>query len=656
MAIPAAGAGRIPGVAALVPFLASLLIIGGCGRPPEERSLIRIIDRIGPDNVLQTPLRTPDPKNPSLAEVSDQKPLVDRGTGENPFLIKKKLDIGPMDINALAAVPPTELEFKATVPQDAVLEFACGILKDEEISRAASGGRKTTFIVSAATPDGEESLFKRELSLEPGGTLAFETEKMDLKRLAGKKVVFRLTTEGDERALAFWSNPVIYRKRTDARYVILISLDTLRADHLGCYGYPRDTSPNMDRLAGDSVLFADTTAPSAWTLPSHMSLMTALRTSGHRMTGVGRRLDAGIPTLAELLKDRGFYNAAFTGGGFLDGSMGFNRGFESYHEIEDATSKDAAARLAATANRWIEENWDRNFFLFLHTYQIHDPYDPEEKFRRLFAADESPYDSIFLGRLGFSRKRRFEPVPESMRRNLVDLYDSEIRAADEDLIGPLVAKLKALGIYDRTMIVLTSDHGEEFFEHGAWLHSHSLYEEIVRVPLIVKMFGSRESGKRIAYPVGLIDAAPTILEELGIPDRFPEADGESLLGLAAGRAGAGREDRIGIAEVTAEIGGEHLPKKKAMRMGHFKLILNEPFSAESLEFFSPPPPAPAAVELFDLASDPGEKRNLAAERPELVRSLLERLKAAPAGSAGPESSGNEKNEDLLRRLKSLGYL
>jgi len=384
--------------------------------------------------------------------------------------------------------------------------------------------------------------------------------------------------------------------------------------------------------------------------------MTALHPSGHGMTGVGRRLDAGIPTLAELLKDRGFYNAAFTGGGFLDGSMGFNRGFESYNEIEHATAKDAAARLAVTANRWIEENLDRNFFLFLHTYQTHDPYDSEEKYRLLFAADGSTYDSIFLGRLGFSRRRRFDPVPESMRRNVIDLYDSEIRAADEDLIGPLVAKLKALGVYDRTMIVLTSDHGEEFFEHGAWLHSHSLYQEIVRVPLIVKLFGSRESGTRVASPVRLLDAAPTILEELEIRDGFPGADGRSLLGRAAGRSGVGREDRIGIAEVTAEINGEFLPKKRALRVGDFKLILNEPFSAESLEFFSPSPPSPAPVELFDLAADPGEKRNIAAERPDLVRSLLEKWKDAPAGPRKPEAAAEGKDEELVQRLKSLGYL
>ena len=653
---PRRGEGTFRWAAAFVLFLASLLVTGGCGRPREEPSLIRIIDRIGPAGILQTPFRSPDPDNPSLAEAAGQKPLEDLGTGENPYLIKKKLDIGPTDINALTALPPTELEFKATVPPEAVLEFACGISKDEELSRGASGGRRVTFIVSAATRDGEERLFEREVLLEPGGTLAFKTKKIDLGRLAGKDVVFRLATEGDERALAFWFNPVIYRKRTDARYVILISLDTLRADHLGCYGYPRDTSPNMDRLAGDSVLFEDTTAPSAWTLPSHMSLMTSLDTAGHGMSGVGRRLATGIPTLAELLKNHGFYNTAFTGGGFVDGTMGFNRGFESYHEIEDPISEEAAASLGVMANRWIEENLDRNFFLFLHTYQIHDPYDSEERFRRLFAAEESSDDSIYLGRLGFSRQRRFEPVPEPTRRNWVDLYDSEIRAADEGLIGPLVAKLKALGIYDRTMIVLTSDHGDEFFEHGGWLHSHSLYEEIIRVPLIVKFFGSRDSGKRIADPVRLIDAAPTILEELGIPERFPGADGKSLLALAAGRKGARREERIGIAEVTAEIGMEHLAKKKAVRIGSFKLILNEPFSAEKLTNFSPSPPPRAALELFDLASDPGEKRNLAGERPDLVRRLLEKLEASPGASAGPEAPGNGKDEDLIRRLKSLGYL
>ncbi len=414
--------------------------------------------------------------------------------------------------------------------------------------------------MTASAGGTEEILFRRTIGLKPGEALAFNAKTIDLSRFAGRDVSFRLITEGDARALAFWFNPIIYRSRREARHVILISLDTLRSDHLSCYGYGRDTSPNIDLLARDGVLFAETRAPSPWTLPSHISLMTALNTINHGVVTTDLRLDPRTPTLAELLKAKGFYNAAFTGGGFVSGFFGFNKGFDSFRVLGGVTDSDAAARLGEKASRWIEENADRDSFLFLHTYQIHNPYHSEEPWNRRYLREGAPLSALDLSPLLFNHQERFKPVSEQMRGDIIGLYDGEIRYTDETLIGRLVAKLKALGIYDRTMIVLTSDHGEEFYEHGAWLHTHSVYDETIRVPLIIKFFGSRNAGRIVRSPAFVVDVMPTIAAELGSHLSGGALDGKSLLRLADGGDGAGgAKGRVGISDLASRTFNKHIP-------------------------------------------------------------------------------------------------
>ena len=187
-------------------------------------------------------------------------------------------------------------------------------------------------------------------------------------------------------------------------------------------------------------------------------MMTGLDTINHGVFTIDRGIDSRTPTLAELLKAKGFYNAAFTGGFLVSGRFGFDRGFDTFRTVGGVGNKSAAAQLFRKASRWIEQHLDRNFFLFLHTYQIHAPYESEEPWNRRYLRE----GAAPIGRR-FTDIERFMPVSEEMRRDIVGRYDGEIRYTDESLIRPLIAKLKDLGIYDRTMIVLTSDHGEEFF-------------------------------------------------------------------------------------------------------------------------------------------------------------------------------------------------
>jgi arylsulfatase A-like enzyme len=630
---------------------------GACSRTKDDAGVFRVIDRIGAKNVIASPFRNPDPKNSSVMEIAGKYALQELGTGENPYGIKMKLHLGPSDVNALAAAPPTTIAFGLKVPPDARLEFNYGIRCDEKVLKAEEGGRTANFAVVLSSGGSGETLFRAAVRLEPRLALAFNSRTIDLSRFAGRDVSIRLVTEGDDRALAFWFNPVVYSVRRNPRYVILISLDTLRSDHLNCYGYGRDTSPNIDLLARDGVRFAETRAPSPWTLPSHLSMMTALNTINHGVFTPDFRLDPATPTLAELLKTKGFYNAAFTGGGYVSGFYGFSKGFDSFRVLGEVVDPDAAAKLAEKATRWIERNLDRDFFLFLHTYQIHNPYHAEEPWNRRYLREGAGLSELDMTPLGFNHEERFKPVSEEMRRDIVGLYDGEIRYTDESLIGPLVAKLKALGIYDRTMIVLTSDHGEEFFEHGSWTHTHSVYDEVLRVPLIVKFFGSRNAGRTIRTPAFGVDVMPTIAEELGIRISSKGLDGKSLLPLAdGGDEAAGNAPRLGISDLASRAMGKHIPRKVALFRFPNAFILNEPYSPEDLVYFLSPPPPLADVEVFDVSRDPGETRNLAADQPELVREFRNLLRERYKPRKRPGATKVELGDDLLKQLKSLGYL
>jgi arylsulfatase A-like enzyme len=646
-----------PTVLPAVLLLLSALFPGACSRVKDDAGVFRVIDRIGAKNVLASPFRNPDPKNPSLMEIAGKYAIQELGTGENPLGIKMKLHLGPSDVNALAAAPPTTIAFGLKVPPDGRMEFNYGIRCDDEILKGEAGGRTTHFAIVLSAGGSGETLFRATVRLEPRRALAFNRRTIDLSRFAGRDVSIRLVTEGDDRALAFWFNPVVYSVRRNARYVILISLDTLRSDHLNCYGYDRDTSPNIDLLARDGVRFAETRAPSPWTLPTHLSMMTALNTINHGVFSPDFRLDPATPTLAELLKAKGFRNAAFTGGGYVSGFYGFSKGFDSFRVLGEVNDSDAAAKLADKATRWIERNLDRDFFLFLHTYQIHNPYHAEEPWNRRYLREGAELSDLDMTPLRFNHEERFKPLSEEMRGDIVGLYDGEIRYTDESLIGPLVAKLRALGIYDRTMIILTSDHGEEFFEHGSWTHTHSVYDEVLRVPLIVKFFGSRNAGRTVRSPAFIVDVMPTIAEELGFKLPGKDLDGKSLLRLADGGDDAGGEtERLGISDLVSRAMDKHIPRKVAFVRLPYKFILNELYSPEDLAFFLSPPPPLAEIEVFDVSRDPGETRNLAADLPELVREFRNLLREKYKPRKKPRASKVEMGDDLLKQLKSLGYL
>ena len=286
--------------------------------------------------------------------------------------------------------------------------------------------------------------------------------------------------------------------------MVLVSIDTLRPDHLGCYGYTRPTSPNLDAFRKDAVLFDQAFAHAPSTLASHAAILASLLPPHH---GASISNDLALPrevlTLAEVLKEAGYTTASYNGGIQLDPAWGLDQGFDVYASVKPRGAPaeslvDKTDRFAHQVDRaaaWIRGRRSPGFFLFLHTYEVHHPYSPEPDDLALFRGSyDGPLPDLVTVELLKEVNGGKRPVDDRDRQHIVDTYDAEIRSMDR-AFGTLVALLKERKLYDAALVIVTSDHGEEFGEHGqmGW-HSHTLYDELLRVPLLVKLPKSRRAG------------------------------------------------------------------------------------------------------------------------------------------------------------------
>ncbi len=423
--------------------------------------------------------------------------------------------------------------------------------------------------------------------------------------------------------------------------VILIGIDSLRADHLGCYGYSRNTSPHIDELAKDAVLYKDTMSQAPWTLPSVTSFLTSLYPSQHKV-GISRLAQKkSLVTLAEVLKKCGFKTAAFTGGGYVSRIFGFAQGFMTFREFNPAVQlKNGQAiipphaflrdseKVFSSAQNWLKANDGQNFFLFIYTYEPHTPHWPPPEYDTYFPNYKGSITGDVWKDIGITDKieSRHKELSPDDRERLIALYDAEIRYADES-IGRLIAFLKKNQLYDKTMIVLTADHGEEFYDHGAWGQAHSLHRELLRVPLLIKYPGGRHKGiehERLALS---IDIMPTILDALRIDLPI------SLEGIPLNRKG---RKRLAFSQSTS-------PRALAVRDGDMKLIID--FDK-------------GHAELYDLRLDPGETHNLAFQK-ELLRRLLKNISRYPGldlSAPLPSIDQFVTDQSVREKLKSLGYI
>ncbi len=427
--------------------------------------------------------------------------------------------------------------------------------------------------------------------------------------------------------------------------VLIYLIDTLRADHLGVYGYDRPTSPNLDRFAEDAVVFTDARAQSSWTRTAVVSTLTGLYPKAHGVRGREDALAPSVATLAEVLRSAGYETAGFITNGNVSAGFALDQGFDSYRYLGESRQRTSVHQLSDRLNervfRWLDlraagEAPPRPFFLYVHATDPHAPYTPPSPFRERFAAGVDPavgslerVRETFLGRA---------EAPAGTRQALIDLYDAEIAFNDHQL-GALLDYLRRLELYDDTMIVLLSDHGEEFLDHGKWEHGKTLYVEQLHVPLIIKLPGSRAAGRRPASVARQIDVMPTVLDTLGLPPP-PGLDGASLLPRLGDAVPAG--DPASFAELS--IGKLRL---RSVADRGFKLI------ADASQHHRQP-----RLELYRVHGDPGESRELAAEHPlELgyLRQLLRRLDHAAAARHTTAETA-EVSDELRQRLEALGYV
>lgn len=433
------------------------------------------------------------------------------------------------------------------------------------------------------------------------------------------------------------------------RNVVLISIDTLRADRMSLYGASRRTTPHIDALASKGAHFAHAYSPSPWTLPAHAAMLT-----GRYPSSLSPSADAPQPStpdaplyrmapmLSTLLKDRGYRTAAVTGGGFVSGAFGADVGFESFQrgKVDDAVA-------------WIRKRPGDPFFLFFHTYAAHTPYQDR---RYLDGLDGGRLADIYrqgvfwiglhlqltCGQLDFTREER-----EYVRA----FYDGGISAADE-MVGQMVGALDEAHLLDRTIVVVTSDHGEEFWDHtgrGAY-HGHTLYDELLRVPLVWYEPGLAHPGAA-EEAVSLVDLVPTILSRLGIPIP-PDLDGLDLSPILDGR-------RLGVERNLFAGAVRHGPARRSVRSVAGTLIVTPDPSVQLGEGQKCAVPVGAPRELY-LADDAGERVNRVSEDAALA-ARLEAALAAHASRPGPVAPGKAATPATLDRetrdrLKELGYL
>lgn len=422
--------------------------------------------------------------------------------------------------------------------------------------------------------------------------------------------------------LFFKTNPGIEEKQVSCFdcNIVLVSFDTLRAANVGVYGYHKNTTPTIDKFAERGFTFTNAISVAPWTLPSHMSWFTSLYPSQHKVlnkftlnidgTEEITNLEKVAPemvTLAEILKENGYRTGGFTGGAGVHRQFGFDKGFEIY---TDDTNFGGFSESIPKALDWIEKNKDEKLFVFLHDYDIHGQHVPEEGYDYRFV------DFEYEGNLTGSKEEQKELREEGIARGqvflteedvtfLTALYDEKVQRMDT-LFAQFVKKYRDIGLMDNTIFIITSDHGEELYEHGRIDHGHSLYEEQIRIPLIITIPGDIESGS-IDAQVRSIDFMPTIFDLVGI--RPSESVVEQIAGSSLSPFMEGQEVQL---DVFLETDYRYATFQRAVRtVNGWKLIRNTETKAE---------------EVYNLNSDHEERKNIINDGYKQIELLKQNLK------------------------------
>lgn len=446
--------------------------------------------------------------------------------------------------------------------------------------------------------------------------------------------------------------------KTAGPHVVLIVVDTLRADHLEQYGYGQQTSGALADFAATATRFEQAFAPSPWTTPSTATILSGLHPLRHGSTTHGAELGADVASLAELVSDAGWQTAGFSFNHNVSTVSHFDQGFDRFDDFAGrSTAYPDIGEMMDVVGHWLDDEQRERFFLYMQPMNVHGPYLVPEQHREDLLGREAQdgfqyYGYVMRQIMKKGREDMRESVSPGMLTSLSENYDVAVRHT-MDRIGGLLDDLRRRGLYDDSLIILTADHGEELFDHGGFSHGYSLHREVLHVPLLVKLPGQGHAS-RVDVPVSLADIYPTVAEVLGVPMPYP-VDGRSLVALA---------ESAGARDAAAEVTGEAAERRAAgqlhhvdwakrcvassFQLGRYKLIrIERDYSG-----------AEDQVQLYDTRADPDERHDLSAAHPELVAELLQRIEDASGDYvrrriATPGQVLEDMDADTLRQL---GYL
>jgi arylsulfatase A-like enzyme len=429
--------------------------------------------------------------------------------------------------------------------------------------------------------------------------------------------------------------------------IVLITIDTLRRDHLSFYGYNRKTTPGLERLRNELVVFEHAVSTSSWTKPSTASLMTGLYPGEHGGFANFKVRD-DVPMLAEAFAAAGYQTAAFSGNPLVSERIGLERGFQHFEFMGGLQPKDYAdiLQILDRARSWLAANSASPFFIYIHLMNVHGPYRAPESYKDRFV--DGPTVAFSFGSelwLDIARRRelgRRAEITEAHLRDIKGAYDGSIAYTDAAL-GEFVQELRRDGLLDRSVLVMTSDHGEEFFDRGSFGHMRTLHTEMIDIPLLIRLPGGQGAGMRVSDPVSLIDVPPTLLELAGQLHAQPGkrfGRGRSLLPLL-------RADRVNrVAEAPR-------PIMAKLTQGILAGTMLQIWPYRMINMKGEPMP-----KLYRIDRDPEERVNRAGVERKVVERLLTVAREIEAvGGVHPGSRVEALEDEALRQqLKALGYL
>lgn len=623
--------------------------------------LFRLIDHFEEVEFTETPLRglLEDSEEeqtqlpPRFAELIENNIYRDgkNESSPHPFILKITKSPRPDSVrglrtkNAILAPAPTTFSFSMRPAEKSTLDFGYGVILESVADRV--GIFRFEIWVENLDTQSRTQIFNKELAPEfDKRHRRWLHRRLPLDELANQnlKFTFQTSVVGDpvpNTPICVWVNPTVVKRKPSRKRpnVLLISMDTLRADHLGCYGYSRDTSPYIDHIADEGVRFNWAISQAPYTLSSHMSLLTSLYPSFHKVNKLeNNRLNPKITTLAEVLYNEGYRTWAITGGGQTSHSYGFAQGFETYIQYT-SREHDVENKVEETTN-FLRGEDDTSFFIFFHSYKTHAPYIPAPPYDKKFDPDYQGDITADLDTIDAINNGDIEISPEDLN-HIISLYDGEIREADSALV-PLFRHLKRKGLEENTLVIFTSDHGEEFGEHGdVARHSRTLFDELIRVPLIFRLPGVLPAGKVIEDQVQSIDILPTILDLVGAESERESFQGTSLASLMS-EGGSTGISRYAFSE---KLSSDPI-FLRSLRSSENKHIFKDNRATEQVDHF-----------FFDLRNDPTEQvsKQVDSRSVEEMRDRIAFL--VEEGEIGEEVEIHKGiDQETWKALKELGYV